>query len=141
MKAYFDANIYVSYLLGQKNCDKIDRIFKAGSDCMFSIVMSKTTAIEVAVACDGKGMILLQSHIDMFASKGKLEVLGINAVDDGLAHDLDDKTGHKFGLNDCRHCILAQKYSDIFVTDDRQLAGVSSPLVKTLSACEFLSEL
>ena len=38
MKVYPDANIYITYLLGQKGEDEVVQFFKQGISCRFSIV-------------------------------------------------------------------------------------------------------
>lgn len=141
VKAYFDANIYVSYLLGQTNCEIIDKIFKEGIKCKFSIVASTTIFREIANACEGCGLMLLQTHIDSFKAAGKLQIISESNEENRLAIELDEKTCHEYGENDCRHLIVAKKYADIFVTDDAKLQKLAAASARACTSRKFLSEL
>ena len=141
MKAYFDANIYVSYLLGHKNCEIIDGIFKEGIKCKFSIVASNTIFREIANACKGSGIMLLQIHIDKFKAANKLQIIAESTEENRLAVELNEKTGHELGENDCRHLVVAKKYADVFITDDAKLCRLATSTFRACPSRKFLSEL
>ena len=138
MKVYPDANIYVTYLLGQKGEEKADRFFKQGIGCRFSIVASDTMFAEVAQRCDKNGMMLLQKNIDDLRKAGKLEVVTYTPEEVDEAYEIVLKTCLKYGRNDVLHTILAKKYADIFVTNDRNLSDFASKTQRVASLEMFV---
>jgi len=121
MKIYPDANIYITYLLGQKGEQMSDRFFKQGIGCRFSIVASNTMFAEVAQRCKGSGIMLLQKNIDDFKRVGKIETHIVNQEETEEAVRMNSASGKIFGLNDMTHSLLAGKYADVFVTNDGDL--------------------
>lgn len=122
MKVYPDANIYITYLLGQKGEALSDRFFKQGIGCRFSIVASKTVFAEIAQRCGGQGAILLQKSIDDFKKVGKLEIWNLTTEDIREATALNIEAGLRFGHNDMEHALIARKTGALLVTNDRKLA-------------------
>jgi predicted nucleic acid-binding protein len=122
MKVYHDANIYITYLLGQKGEVQADLFFKQGIGCRFSIVASKTVFAEIAQRCGGQGIIILQNTVDNFKKAGKLEIWNLTAEDTGEATTLNIQAGLRFGHNDMEHALIARKSGALFVTNDRKLA-------------------
>lgn len=139
MKVYPDANIYITYLLGQKGEALTNRFFKQGLSCRFSIVASNTMFAEVAQRCKDEGNVLLQKNIDDFKKAGKLEMVEPSEEDDEMADSLDLKSGKKYGLNDFTHALLARRYADIFVTNDEKFAPAASKLVRTETLRRFVA--
>ena len=136
MRVYPDANIYVTYLLGQKGEEAADRFFRQGIRCRFSIVGSDTMFAEVAQRCGNEGKVLLQKNIDDLKQAGKLEII------ESTPEEKKEAAGRAFGLdfgrNDVLHCILARKHADVFVTDDRGLAKFASKTQKALDLRAFV---
>jgi predicted nucleic acid-binding protein len=141
MKAYFDANIYVSYLLGEKNCELIQSIFNLGASCKFSIVLSKTALKEIENATKGSGSMLFQVHIGTFRRMGKLDVILAAEEDRAKAEQINKSLGARLGENDILHCMLAKKYADVFVTSDRALLTYASQRMASFTPEHFLSRL
>lgn len=141
MRVYADTNIYVAYLLGEKGEAEADRFFRRGIGCKFILVASNTIFSEIALACGGRALPLLQKHIDDFKDAGKLEVVEENEGQTEEARELNEKTGNRYGLNDFSHAILAKKHADLFVTNDFRFLGTASKIVKTKKLGNFLSEL
>lgn len=139
MKVYLDANIYVTHLLGQRGEEMVADFFRKSAACLFSLAVSKLAFAEVAQACNGTGIMLLQKHIDDFKSMRKIEVIEKTAEDDENAKLLNIQTGRKYGFNDCAHALLAKKHADVFVTDDKKLSELASQFVKTFTLKEFLA--
>jgi len=121
MKVYPDANIYITYLLGQRGEGRTDSFFKQGIGCRFSIVASNIMFAEVAQRCGGSGIILLQKNIDDFQKAGKLETLRVSVEETNESVRMNKASGNAFGLNDMTHALLAGKYADLFVTNDKEL--------------------
>jgi len=121
MKVYPDANIYITYLLGQRGEALADRFFRQGIRCRFSIVASKTVFAEIAQRCGGQGIILLQNTVDNFKKAGKLEMWRLTAEDTKEATTLNIQTGLRFGHNDMEHALIARKSGALLVTNDRKL--------------------
>lgn len=138
MKVYPDANIYIAYLLAEKDEPLIDTFFRQGASCRFTIVASKTMFAEIAQICQGKSILLLQKHIDDFKEAGKLEIVDKTSEDVEKAIELDIKSGKKCGLNDFLHAILAKKYADVLVTNDAKLIPHASKIVRTMKMKDFL---
>jgi len=122
MKVYPDANLYITFLLGQRGEEAANRFFRQGISCRFSIVASNTMFAEVAQRCGRSGIILLQKNIDDFKKAGKLEVHEVDKDETDEAVRMNLASGRRFGLNDMEHAIIARKCADIFVTDDKKLA-------------------
>ncbi|MCX6772564.1 MAG: hypothetical protein NTV88_02220 [Candidatus Micrarchaeota archaeon] len=122
MKVYPDANIYITYLLGQRGEALADRFFKQGIGCRFSIVASNTMFAEVAQRCKGSGVMLLQKNIDDYKKVGKLEVHIMENAEIDEAEKLDLASGCTYGQNDMEHSLIARKLADAFITDDKRLA-------------------
>ena len=122
MKVYPDANIYVTYLLGQRGEELADRFFKQGIGCRFSIVASDTMFAEVANRCGRTAILLLQRNIDDFRKGGKLEIHTVqkDETDEAVRMNIDSKL--EFGLNDMEHSLIARKKADVFITQDGALA-------------------
>ncbi|MFA6214615.1 MAG: type II toxin-antitoxin system VapC family toxin [Candidatus Micrarchaeia archaeon] len=121
MKVYPDANIYITYLLGQRGEELAERFFKQGIRCRFSIVASNTMFAEVAQRCGGRGIMLLQKNIDDFQKAGKLETRRVSVEETNESVRMNKASGNAFGLNDMTHALLAGKYADLFVTNDKEL--------------------
>lgn len=139
MKVYVDANVYVTYLLGQSGEGMADRFFRQGISCRFSIVASNTVFAEVAQRCGRSAMMLLQKTVDDFRNVGKLELVEPSEEDDESADRLDLQSGGKYGVNDFTHALLAKKYADIFVTNDEKFIPSATKLVRTFTMEEFLA--
>ena len=122
MKVYPDANIYITYLLGQRGEEMAERFFKQGIGCRFSIVASKTVFAEIAQRCGGQGVILLQNTVDNFKKAGKLEIWNLTANDTREATTLNIEAGLRFGHNDMEHALIARKAGALLVTNDGKLA-------------------
>ncbi len=138
MKVYPDANIYVTYLLGQRGEAQADRFFKQGIGCRFSIVASNTMFAEVAQRCRNEGKMLLQKNIDDFRKAGKLEIIERTPEELKEAIEMTVELDGNFGRNDMLHSVLAKKYADIFVTNDRNLANFASKTQKAMSLEKFV---
>lgn len=138
MKVYPDANIYVTYLLGQRGEALADKFFKQGISCRFSIVASDTMFGEVAQRCERSAIMLLQKNIDDYKKAGKIELIAENPLIFSLADNLNRKTGRKFGMNDIIHVLLASAHADVFVTSDRNLAAFASKYVKAATLESFV---
>ncbi len=141
MRVYPDANVYVALLLGERDAGLANLFFKRSADCLFTLVVSKTTFAEVNSALGGRGTIWLQDHLDKFRGAGKLEVVEKDGRDVGDAHRLNLLAGGKFGLNDFLHALLAKRCADVFVTQDRAFARRACRMVKAMSLAEFLAAL
>ena len=123
MKVYPDANIYITYLLGQKGEDEVVQFFKQGISCRFSIVASDTMFAEVARRCGQNSIILLQKNVDEFKKAGKLELIHENPeIFEGAGPRINRETGKEYGLNHIIHTLLAKEHADVFVTSDGTLA-------------------
>ena len=138
MKVYPDANIYVTYLLGQNGEALADRFFKQGIGCRFSIVASNTMFAEVAQRCGGRGTMLLQKNIEDFKKTGKFDIVNYTPGDIEDAYNTVMKMGLTVGRNDILHSILSRKHADIFVTDDKDLAKFASKAQKVMKLAEFV---
>ena len=138
MKVYPDANIYVTYLLGQKGEALCDRFFKQGIGCRFSLVASNTMFAEVAQRCGRSSLMLFQKNIDDYKKVRKLEVIAEKPAIFSSADELNRKTGRKYGLNDITHVLLASENADVFVTSDRNLATFASKYVKAVLLESFV---
>ena len=138
MKVYPDANIYITYLLGQKGEAQADLFFKQGIGCRFSIVASNTMFAEVAQRCREEGKLLLQKNIDDFQKAGKLEIIERTPEELKEALEMGIMTGQKFGRNDMLHALLARNHADIFVTNDKNLAKYASKTQKAMGIEEFV---
>ncbi len=141
MKVYPDANIIVALVLGEEEEDLAELFLKKSADCLYSIVVSKTTFGEVSQRLENKGTLLLQKFIDDFTQAKKLEVIQKSKDDEEKAIELNEQTSGKFGVNDFIHALLAKKHADVFVTNDRLFTKKASGMVKTLSLGEFLMRL
>jgi predicted nucleic acid-binding protein len=139
MRVYVDANIYITYLLGQRGEENCNKYFKKSIDCHFSIVCSKTTFAEISMICGSESKLLLQKHIDEFKSAGKLEVVEKLEKDVEIAIGEGETSG--LGFNDIVHMILAKRHADIFVTEDRRLEEYASKEMEVRGLNDFLSEL
>ena len=138
MKVYPDANVFITYLLGQKGEQTADRFFKQGIGCRFSIVASKVMFAEVAKRCGQDGIILLQKSIDGLQNAGKLEIVDYAPDEVEEAYAAVMKMSASIGRNDALHSILSKKYADILVTDDRDLARFASKAQKVMGLAEFV---
>ena len=138
MKVYPDANIYITYLLGQKGEQLSDRFFKQGIGCRFSIVASNTMFAEVAQRCGESGKILLQKNIEDFKKVKKLEIIERTPEElrEAIARGIE--TDQIFGRNDMLHSVLARNHSDVFVTDDKSLAKISAKTQIAMSLEDFV---
>lgn len=119
MKVYADANIYITYLLGQRGEEKCDYFFKKSIECHFSIVCSKTTFAEIVMICGEEAKILLQNHVDEFRGARKLEIVQRLEEDMEVAMTKGKESG--LGFNDILHKILAERHADVFITEDKRL--------------------
>lgn len=135
MKVYVDANVYVTYLLGQRGEELAHRFFGQGISCRFSIVASNTMFAEVAQRCGRSAIMLLQENIDDFEMAEKLEVHRVEKEETNEAVRLNEEAGRIFGLNDMEHALIARKFADAFVTEDR---GLARYLRKTFGQNVFL---
>jgi len=138
MKVYPDANIYITYLLGQRGEAMADCFFKQGIRCRFSIVASNIVFAEVAQRCQEEGKILLQKNIDDFRKAGKLEIIERTPEELKEALEMGIKTGQEFGRNDMLHSVLARNHADVFVTNDKNLAKYAAKIQKAMSLEEFV---
>jgi len=138
MKVYPDANIYITYLLGQKGEAQADLFFKQGIGCRFSIVASNTMFAEVAQKCRGSGTLLLQKNIEDFKKAGKLDIVNYTPDDIEEAYKMVMRMGLTVGRNDVLHSILSRKHADILVTDDKGLAKFASKTQKVMKLAEFI---
>ncbi len=141
MKAYLDANIYVCYLLGEKGEAEIDRLFEIAAKCRFSLVGSNTAFAEVQRRCGYMAVPLLQTTINKLQKAGKLAIVNENEGEITKAIEMNATTGNRFGRNDFIHAILASRYADVFVTNDREFSGEASKIVETRSLADFLRTL
>lgn len=137
MRAYLDANIYVCYLLGEEGEEEISELFGTCAGCKFEIIASKTVFAEVQKRCRTSATVLLQALIDRLLPIGKIRMVEMSDEDYEQADSLNSKTGGKFGINDFSHALLAAKYADVFVTNDRQFSPQASGLARTLSLAAF----
>ena len=138
VNAYPDANIYITYLMGQRGEELAGKFFKQGIGCRFSIVASNTMFAEVAQRCGESAKILLQKNIDDLRNAGKLEIIEKTPEETRESVDMAVKVDGNFGRNDMLHTILAKKYADIFVTNDRKLAEFASKTQKAMSLEAFV---
>lgn len=141
MKVYPDANIFITLVLGETREDEAELFFKKSSDCLFSLVVSKTTFGEVNRRLEFKGILLLQKFIDDFTRAGKLEIIEKTGEDTEKAIILNARTSGEFGVNDFTHALLAKRYADVFVTNDFKFIKTASNIVKTESLEYFLKKL
>ncbi|MFA5108072.1 MAG: PIN domain-containing protein [Candidatus Micrarchaeia archaeon] len=141
MKVYVDANIYITYLLGEKGEADAEIFFKKGIGCKFIIVASKTTFAEISMICGGRANILLQKHIDDFKNAGKLEIVEKTLEDTQKAMELDLQSKNRYGINDFIHAILAKKHADILVTNDLKFLPTAAEIVKSSRLEKFILEL
>ena len=139
MKVYLDSNVYIAYLLGEKNADEIAGFLQISADCLFEIVASRTTFEEVAQICGDSAKILLQQHLDEFRGNKKLTIVERSAEDLERALIINEQTRGEYGLNDITHLLLAQKHADILVSNDKKLLPFASKFVKAKTVGEFLS--
>lgn len=141
MRVYLDSNIYISYLLGEKNAEEIAGFLQISADCRFEIVASRTTFEEVAQICGDSAKMLLQQHLDEFRNAGKLTVVERSAEDLEQALIINEETRGEYGLNDIIHILLAKKHADMLVSNDKKLLPFASKSVKAKTVGKFLSEL
>jgi PIN domain len=140
VNAYLDSNIYISYLLGQGHEELIGKVLKRGIGCAFTVVASPIVFAETGMRCMGRGDMLLKKTLDDFKKAGKITLVRNEMEIDLEASRLDEETGGVFGLNDFAHVLLASKYADVFVTEDRALRRTASRFVRTASLSEFAEE-
>ncbi|MBI4361451.1 PIN domain-containing protein [Candidatus Micrarchaeota archaeon] len=141
MKVYPDANIYVAYLLGERNEQQVDQFFALSLACRFSVVASQICFREIQLACGEQSKLLLQHHLDSFRSAGKLSVLRETRSDLDWAIRLNKQFSGELGLNDWLHVCLARQHLDVLVSNDRRLLLLAKPFCKSLSLNEFLDRL
>jgi len=139
MKVYLDSNIYIAYLLDEKNSEEIAGFLQQSADCHFEIVASRTTFEEVAQICGDSARMLLQQHLDMFRGAKKLTVVERSSEDLERALKINEQTRGEYGLNDITHFLLAQKHADMLVSNDKKLLPFASKFVKAKTVREFLS--
>jgi len=138
MKVYPDANIYITYLLGQKGEALAVKFFTQGLECRFSIVASNTMFAEVAQRCEGNGLMLLQKNVDEFKGANKLEIIEKTPEELKEAVETAVKLGESLGRNDVLHTILAKRCADVFVTNDRNLLKFAQKSQNAMSLKEFV---
>jgi predicted nucleic acid-binding protein len=140
MKAYFDSNIYISFLLGEESEEVIGNIFVKGVECAFVIVSSPTVFAEIGKRCGGRGSLLLQMKLDELMGAGKIEIVRDSIEMDSEAAELNERTPGRLGLNDFVHALLAAKHADVFVTNDTELRKVASGKIRAVSLSDFEKE-
>lgn len=139
MRVYLDSNIYIAYLLDEKNAEEIADFLRKSSDCLFEIVASRTTFEEVAQICGDSAKMLLLQHLDEFRSAKKLTIVERSAEDLERALIINEQTRGEYGLNDITHLLLAQKHADMLVSNDKKLLPFASKFVKAKTVRVFLS--
>ena len=139
MKVYLDSNVYIAYLLGEKNADEIAGFLQISAACHFEIVASRTTFEEVAQICGDSAKMLLQQHLNEFRSAKKLTVVERSEEDLERALIINEQTRGEYGLNDITHLLLALKHANILVSNDKKLLPFASKFVKAKTVGEFLS--
>lgn len=139
MRVYFDSNLFVAFLLGQKYEAQVERALDKGIGCAFTLVSSPDVFAEVQIACQGTATLLLQKLIDDLKRAGKLEIVLRDEELTNQAVELNEKTGNKYGRNDFIHALLAKKHADLFVTNDLKFKPTANGIVTTKTIAEFLA--
>lgn len=141
MRVYPDANIYVSYLLGDAQEELAEEFFNKSASCRYEIVVSKVTFGEIQHVCGDRAGLLMQKHLNEFEKNGKIINVEKTDEDRKKALELNEKTNRKFGINDFLHAILAGQHADMLVTNDLEFKETASRIVRTLTLKEFLAEI
>ncbi len=139
MKVYPDANVFVALLIDEPHGPAAELFFKKSADCLFDIVVSKTTLGEVSQRLENKGTLWLQNFIDEFKDAKKLEIVQKSEKETSEAIRLNQTTGGQFGVNDFIHALLVQRHADVFVTNDLKFFRTASRMVETLTLEQFLA--
>lgn len=85
MKVYVDANVYVAYLLGERDERQVDEFFLRCLECRFSLVASPVLFREIQVACGFCAQLLLQHGLDRLHALNKIQVIRPDASDERQA--------------------------------------------------------
>ena len=141
MRVYPDANIYVTYLLGERGDEQACEFFEKSVSCLFGIVASKDVFSEVQMACENRAALLIRKLFGDLKRANKLYMAERSTEDSYKAEELNAKTGGIFGVKDFKHAILAAKHADVFVTNDYEFLGTASKLTRAMPLSEYMRKL
>ncbi len=138
MKAYADSNVYLSYLLEERNWRQAEEFFGYCIEGRFTAVSSKFVWHEIIKYADCIGPLRLERFVSDLRGSGRLLNVDCTTEERDLALKLNLETADEFGYNDFMHAILASRHADVFVSNDLKFSPTASKIVKTMTLHEFL---
>ncbi len=137
MKAYPDANVYLSLFLGERNEGVAEQFFEKSLDCLFTVVASTVTFREIDRRLDGQATLLLGHHLKHFQEKGKIQVIRPDHLEEQISLRRKENQPD-IGLNDWRHIVLAERHADVLVSNDRLMLLRAKPFVRAVDLDGFI---